>query len=541
MNALENSLRCLTHPAALLSISLLLLNDHVLKTLAPSWFTGKLSDFAGLFFFPFLLAAILSILADRISLSRRITGGLAFATTAAWFALIKTTPWGNGTTADMLSAFLGFRVQMMLDPTDLVALLVLLPAWRLWNHAPSSKPGRLGWAMLALAALGTVATSAPLPAPLVMRVASVDSILYAELVTNGGTGKSAAVAQSQDGGRTWSDAVLVPSGVFHDNTLPVVFCDPARESLCFRVAQKGIVEQSEDGGQTWRAGWQIPPGRAEYMRRTCGVLGCGKEFDWGPHDLAFFGQGGSSGLVVAMGDEGVLVRAPDGSWQRYAVKRATPSSMAASDLGGALATTLMESAVLFALAVLAVPLLSVGAWLILLLRMGGTPARSRRLWAMRPILIALILLTLAVCVGQAMALVPARYTLPQLTPGAWPSEFERLLDPRAAMGGWTIGGTLLPLISALGVVVGYIWSWRRLASLAARPIRVWLTGCGVIASLLVVPLGWLPLGLWAFGNIAEYSMALLVTVLLVVATLGSSVAGMIAAGVWSTAPRAARI
>ncbi len=52
----RNSLRCLQHPATWLSIALLLVNDHVLKVLYPSWITGKLSDFAGLFFFPFLLA-----------------------------------------------------------------------------------------------------------------------------------------------------------------------------------------------------------------------------------------------------------------------------------------------------------------------------------------------------------------------------------------------------------------------------------------------------------------------------------------------------
>jgi len=57
MDTLHIALRCLRHPATLISISLLLFNDHVLKIAAPSPLTGKLSDFAGLFFFPFLLAA----------------------------------------------------------------------------------------------------------------------------------------------------------------------------------------------------------------------------------------------------------------------------------------------------------------------------------------------------------------------------------------------------------------------------------------------------------------------------------------------------
>ena len=41
-------LRAFRHPAILLSIATLLLNDHLFKTLTPSWATGKISDFAGL-------------------------------------------------------------------------------------------------------------------------------------------------------------------------------------------------------------------------------------------------------------------------------------------------------------------------------------------------------------------------------------------------------------------------------------------------------------------------------------------------------------
>ena len=36
----------------ILGLAILLLNDFYLKTLFGNWFTGKLSDFAGLFIFP---------------------------------------------------------------------------------------------------------------------------------------------------------------------------------------------------------------------------------------------------------------------------------------------------------------------------------------------------------------------------------------------------------------------------------------------------------------------------------------------------------
>jgi len=51
--------RDLAHPLPLLAVVVLCLNDHFLKGsgLLPGWLTGKLSDFAGLFFFPILLCS----------------------------------------------------------------------------------------------------------------------------------------------------------------------------------------------------------------------------------------------------------------------------------------------------------------------------------------------------------------------------------------------------------------------------------------------------------------------------------------------------
>ena len=48
----------LLHPAMLLAIVVLVLNDHALKGWAPGVVSGKLSDFAGLCFFPAFLQAL---------------------------------------------------------------------------------------------------------------------------------------------------------------------------------------------------------------------------------------------------------------------------------------------------------------------------------------------------------------------------------------------------------------------------------------------------------------------------------------------------
>lgn len=48
----------LLHPLVLGAVALLLVNDHGLKARWPSWWTGKLSDVAGLVMFPVLLQAL---------------------------------------------------------------------------------------------------------------------------------------------------------------------------------------------------------------------------------------------------------------------------------------------------------------------------------------------------------------------------------------------------------------------------------------------------------------------------------------------------
>ena len=54
----------LLHPIAVLAVAVLVINDHVLKGLAPGLLTGKLSDLAGLLFFPLLLASVVELAAS---------------------------------------------------------------------------------------------------------------------------------------------------------------------------------------------------------------------------------------------------------------------------------------------------------------------------------------------------------------------------------------------------------------------------------------------------------------------------------------------
>ena len=145
-------------PLPLLAIVVLFVNDWVLKPLAPAqlpfWFTGKLSDFAGLAVFPLVATAAFDVvlwIAWRAGANvdftlRRWKLGVATALTGGVFALMKLVPEVALLVARTIGlAFSGARV--MPDPTDLIALPALAFAWW-WGEQTIARGayGRLAWA-----------------------------------------------------------------------------------------------------------------------------------------------------------------------------------------------------------------------------------------------------------------------------------------------------------------------------------------------------------------------------------------------------------
>ena len=139
----------LLHPVPLAAIVLLIVNDHVLKQAFPGALTGKLSDFAGLVFFPLFLQALWEVgnwaVGRRTIADRRVLVAVVVAT-GLFFASIKLVPAANHAASEALGTLqwlvgllpalaLGWRVQapvavqIALDPTDLIALPALLVAY----------------------------------------------------------------------------------------------------------------------------------------------------------------------------------------------------------------------------------------------------------------------------------------------------------------------------------------------------------------------------------------------------------------------------
>lgn len=197
------------HPASIGAVLLLLLNDHVLKSVVPSAFTGKLSDFAGLFFFPFLLALPVAVLAAFFRrISTRATGILAFAITAVWFAAAKATVAGNSIMVDFISTLSGGQAVIVHDPTDLIALLALLPAWYLWQRQEQrvDAPFELRFALpvILLASCAVMATSPSRHTwePGVAELIVADGKIYAVI------GLRSSAYTTTDNGYTWVAAKL---------------------------------------------------------------------------------------------------------------------------------------------------------------------------------------------------------------------------------------------------------------------------------------------------------------------------------------------
>lgn len=155
-------LTLLVRPVPLLGLVVLGVNDHVLKGsgLVPGWLTGKLSDVAGMVYFPLLLVTGLNLFGWVIT---RVGGRpvrwasptmtqvtVACIATALFFSAVQLSVEVKDFYA-RVTAMLSFwsnapYVQVTMDPTDVFTAPAVLVAW--WQGRRSVArvpPGRLGF------------------------------------------------------------------------------------------------------------------------------------------------------------------------------------------------------------------------------------------------------------------------------------------------------------------------------------------------------------------------------------------------------------
>lgn len=143
--------RYLLHPAFIVGLLFLLLNDHYWKGLYGNWLTGKLSDFAGLLIFPFFLRFLFPI-SDKQAVWATLLG----------FVFWKT-PYAQGG-IDFFNSLGAWQLSRVVDYTDFIAFVMLplsyyfLKKWQRGGELfPLAKP--LAYALLLpLALFAFVAT-----------------------------------------------------------------------------------------------------------------------------------------------------------------------------------------------------------------------------------------------------------------------------------------------------------------------------------------------------------------------------------------------
>jgi hypothetical protein len=296
------------YPVVWFSIGLLLINDHILKNIYPSWLTGKLSDFAGIFFFPFIVAAGLSIFLVKFNLTTRQIGQIAFGLVATWFVLLKALQPVNHFTAHVASKLLGFPTKISLDPTDLISLLTLIPAWVMWEQVNFQKPTRIGYAMLLLGSLAAIASSPPYFG--ITKVTNLEyyknGIVYAadRAVTN--NENYYPVAKSVDGGITWETAPEINN--IEEKGLPIKHCSHLNPEICYQLTTSGkLQELSSDG--TWIDVKGLEVRINPYDTKKIKV-----------YDLILFEWEEKEYVIIAIGEYGIWRRElPSGKWDEISV------------------------------------------------------------------------------------------------------------------------------------------------------------------------------------------------------------------------------
>lgn len=314
--ALRRSIISLAHPLTILSVVILLVNDHLLRVFWPSWITGKLGDFAWLVFAPLILAIPLSFIVPKtIRKHDRAVGISSIAIVAVVFGLAKTLPNFHAMTTQLIEAILGWPSTLKRDPTDLVALPALLITWNIWRRDyEQAEPivNYRGWAVLALAMLATVANTPAEPEKGI-------TCLYIEGSTIEAPSRKGTFA-SQDGGLSWSrisyqdrqwdwcpewdewDCCFMDTLVLED-----------QDEIQYRFTPGRSIERSEDGGNTWIVEFELSH-QTEAQRATYISKYTGSPWPYeGPIEAIEDMNSGS--IVVSMGLEGVLVREAGGEWR----------------------------------------------------------------------------------------------------------------------------------------------------------------------------------------------------------------------------------
>ena len=311
----------LTHPATVVALATLLLNDLLFKAMWPdAWVTGKLSDLAWVAFALPLLAFLLSLFTRGNVIAARAAFLMAYVGLPLLYAAFNTFEPVHYWILRGISIASGGMGRTPLDATDSIVIPLgwAVAVWVLRRPVLSAEALRVRWGLLVagVAVLASIATSYP-PPDYGITTVGVHTTEEGSVVVARNTFGS--LHRSDDGGVTWtgpeeltersvtwgSYVVLTPRGRYTVEGADIVL-----------LADNG---QSETVYST------------SYLQREANVWAQDKStghlniriIATHPTGIVYDEQSGN--LVVALGIQGVLVGTPDGQWVPHAVGPYTPT------------------------------------------------------------------------------------------------------------------------------------------------------------------------------------------------------------------------
>jgi hypothetical protein len=154
----------------------------------------------------------------------------------------------NQLTTDLASLLLGYRTRFILDPTDIVALLSVVPAYLIWNHPPQRKQDFTAYLAFFFASAAVIATSPPYPT--VYDVTNLEyyqeGIVYAADIEEWEDAYY-PVAISTDGGLSWEETDTVYN--IEQKSLPIKHCGQIYPDICYQITRFGRLKEYTSGNE----------------------------------------------------------------------------------------------------------------------------------------------------------------------------------------------------------------------------------------------------------------------------------------------------
>ena len=484
------------HPVTLAALAVLLVNDLLFKAMWPgAWIPGKLSDLAWMVFAPPLLAYILPFATLGRAQGQRAAFAAAYAGLPLLYAAFNTFQPVHDATLRLLGFIGGDGPRSPLDPTDsLVIPLAVAAALWVWRRPPMEAETirtRLVLLVVAVFALASVATSYQTDWGITKVGRTASGTLGAGVSPSYLAGDGTYEGyESLDGGLTWAARRMVvplerqewqdwderevrePSGAYFKVDAPYII--RAYEGQSDREVVYSY-EYLLSGGNRWMQALD----KRDVENRVIATRAL---------DLFYDDQTGN--LIVAMGLQGVVVVAPDGTSTRVAVGRYSPTDFSFGSKVRTFFISLFRRETVASTGLAFLLTFSIAALALTASRASEGP---------------MVCFALAAAISAFLAITVGVF--PRVLEYPWGD--QELYYFVRTLGLWFSGFELLPLLLVVGGMAFARTNWRQVLAVAAASVGMLpLVAVGalvlfemgaLIANLVAVGLvGLAAFGLWAY-------------------------------------------